>query len=344
MSVVILFLIVNSSELRRVKIAIYANSEKNPTNSFIYTNNVLYLNSLGADVVAVFAWDSIQYLDYVISNVDGFYFQGGDVDISSDTMFYRTYNYILSTIKDLNDRNIKKVAMWHTCLGFEMFVNSINKSNALESFDSVNEVSDLVFEDSEIKNSKMYANLSDNILKAMKENKIINENHKFGFSRKTFENPNLKDFFIITSYSFDQKKKEYVASIEAKNYPFFGVQYHPEKTAYQRREADKVSNSFEAIQFTKQIGFNFINYARKSYDKTFFSFSKIEEINYKNYCYLKVYKTVVITDQDIFNKYFSLVLANEKEEYSKFSLRNIEINKFEYKITEDGSTKIFYYK
>lgn len=339
----IVLILLNSICSRRVKIAIYAHGypNENPKSAYIFTNNVLYLNSIGADIVTVFPWDEHEYLDFVISNVDGFYFQGGDVDITSKSLYYKTYSYILNTLMDMNDRNVKKVAMFHTCLGFELFVNAVNGSDVLDNFKSEGEVVDLIFDEKDIKDSILYAGVTDDIIKAMREGKITNEYHKFGFTRKPFENPILKDYFKVTAYSLDQNQKEYVASVEAKKYPFLGVQYHPEKTSYQ--EYDVVSNSFEAIQFSKHLGFNFIDLARKSFENTIFE-KDLSQTSFKTYCYLKLYKTTVIYDPQVFNIYFTMMLNNPeiKLQYSKYSLRFIKYNKFDYLTTPDGSKMITY--
>ena len=106
-----------------------------------------------------------------------------------------------------------------------------------------------------------------------------------------------------------------------------------------------MSHSFEAIQFTKILGFNFIDSARKSYENTIFG-DNLNDSNYKTYCYLQFYNKVVIYDQKVFNLYFSMILNNTDiyKDFSKFSLTKIEINKFDYTKSDDGSTKIYYTK
>ena len=44
------------------------------------------------------------------------------------------------------------------------------------------------------------------------------------------ENSKLNEFFNITSIAEDTNKKMFVNCIEAKNYPIFAVQFHPEKS------------------------------------------------------------------------------------------------------------------
>jgi len=55
-------------------------------------------------------------------------------------------------------------------------------------------------------------------------------NHKYGFSPyKMIKEENLSKHFMPLAYGRDLNGKKFVAIAEAKNYPFYGVQFHPEK-------------------------------------------------------------------------------------------------------------------
>jgi len=57
--------------------------------------------------------------------------------------------------------------------------------------------------------------------------------HKNATSVDTFlDNQKLNAFFDITSVNFDGNGKWFVSSIEAKDYPIYAVQFHPERNAY----------------------------------------------------------------------------------------------------------------
>ena len=66
---------------------------------------------------------------------------------------------------------------------------------------------------------------------------ITIENHEFGMPPANFFDedtkfPQLKEEFEVLNTAFDRKGVEYVATIEHKKYPFFGVQWHPEKVGF----------------------------------------------------------------------------------------------------------------
>ena len=55
-------------------------------------------------------------------------------------------------------------------------------------------------------------------------------NHKMGLSTDTFlKNKNISSFYKIISTSKDRTGLEFVSTIEAINYPFYGFQWHPER-------------------------------------------------------------------------------------------------------------------
>jgi len=58
----------------------------------------------------------------------------------------------------------------------------------------------------------------------------------------------LKEFFEILSISLDHNNKEFISAIEAKEYPFYGIQFHPEKNAYEWKSHLDVNHSLKSIE------------------------------------------------------------------------------------------------
>jgi gamma-glutamyl hydrolase len=57
--------------------------------------------------------------------------------------------------------------------------------------------------------------------------------HTHGISLEEFNsNKGLVEMFKATSTSIDENGIEFVASIEAHDYPFYGTQFHPEKEQF----------------------------------------------------------------------------------------------------------------
>lgn len=78
--------------------------------------------------------------------------------------------------------------------------------------------------------TKMLKYVPDYLIERTARESSVLMNHKAGILLSDFKkNKKLKDFFLLISTSFDDNRVEYTSSMEAKNYPIFLTQYHPEK-------------------------------------------------------------------------------------------------------------------
>ena len=83
------------------------------------------------------------------------------------------------------------------------------------------------------KDFALYSYFDDETLDLFPKAKVTFENHKDGILAETYTKYNeLNDAFYLISTAFDLNGVEYAASIQHKKYPFYGVQFHPEKTSF----------------------------------------------------------------------------------------------------------------
>lgn len=74
----------------------------------------------------------------------------------------------------------------------------------------------------------------------------------------------LLNFYRPLAYSSDLENRKFIAIFEAINYPFYGVQFHPEKPAYEfvvKRGQLKIPHSRESIAVSRYFADFFINSA-----------------------------------------------------------------------------------
>lgn len=94
---------------------------------------------------------------------------------------------------------------------------------------------------------------------------IAFENHEFGLPPahylKGSPYPALALNFDVLSTTVDRKGVEYVSTIEHKRYPFFGVQWHPEKVAYEFSDRT-IPKSHAALSVGHYLADTFMDYAR----------------------------------------------------------------------------------
>ena len=97
------------------------------------------------------------------------------------------------------------------------------------------------------------------------DNNLLYNNHKYGLDPKLFRtDEGLKAFFKATSVSWDDTGKPYVATMEAHDYPIYGIQFHPEKPAYAFNEGSNFNHYPEAITLNRYFADFFIQECRRN--------------------------------------------------------------------------------
>ena len=70
--------------------------------------------------------------------------------------------------------------------------------------------------------------------------------------------------YKLTSISYEPagKQRPFAATVEAFNYPFYGVAFHPEKTMTMFLDNAGINHSWESIQLNRYFADKFITEAR----------------------------------------------------------------------------------
>ena len=121
----------------------------------------------------------------------------------------------VSTFITLSQRHHEYFPIWGTCFGFEVLLTLIGG----------------------VRRFKHYPMVGLNTITMVKgQHKMIHtslsviQNHEYSISPEDFmANRVLSAFFNIDATAIDANGKTYVAAIEAKQYPIYGVQFHPEQ-------------------------------------------------------------------------------------------------------------------
>ena len=170
-------------------------------------------------------------------------FPGGGGD------YYAKGQYVLDQIKKFNDAG-HFYPLWATCLGFEHLVTytADKGKNVIDEFDVFGESLPLAFTKSPI-DSRMYHDMGKDAFELSKGNFTYNH-HKWGVAPSQFlSDKGLNSFWDVTANSFTSNGTEFVASIEAKKYPIYGTQFHPEKPTelWSEVTGDYINHSWESL-------------------------------------------------------------------------------------------------
>jgi len=204
--------------------------------SYISSSYIDWLKGVGLEILPI-PYTTTKH-KYYFERVNSLYFPGGSVFASNDLAYYKCCKAFFELAMEANDRG-DYFPLWGVCLGMQqmmIIVDGKDNMNLLERFDSYNDLKlPLHFTTDGLKGRLMTYLLDHNpdMVKILMDQPLSINNHMMGLSPASFnKNPKLQSFFRIVSYNYDRQGKAFVSTIEAKKYPFYGVQWHPESIAF----------------------------------------------------------------------------------------------------------------
>jgi gamma-glutamyl hydrolase len=198
---------------------------------YLAASYVKYIESAGARVVPINYYATNEQLDYLFDSLNGFFFVGGGAT------FPETAQYIYDKTIEANDRG-DFMPLWGTCMGFQwLLISTTRDVDVLDpkngQFDAYNISLPLEFT-STAKKSKFLRDAPPEIYKILESEKVTMNNHHYGIYTEHFQATEaLTSFYDMTSVNKDRNGVEFVSTMEAFNYPIYGVQWHPEKNIYE---------------------------------------------------------------------------------------------------------------
>lgn len=228
-------------------------------------------------------------LDMILNQVNGVLFIGGQVDhgmISTEyTLFMETFKQIVNHAKKSNNQK-NYFPLFSICLGFEI-LGMMNKpvKDVIQEFTTLKGLSNV---DAHKYNSRLDIIKPDaKIAKIFTRDEIdefrktpcVFQNHSQAFVTNA---PYMKDWendwnVVATSKSKDKTHTKYVSIFEYKNFPFYGVQFHPEKVLFEWRLTEIGRSSIFRLISEKLSKF-FVDECKKNKNKV-----AVNELYIRNY-------------------------------------------------------------
>ncbi len=208
------------------------------------------------DAVAIHPFYRESDINSILGEINGVLLQGENFDFDTNSIYFSTAKYIINKVKDFNLSPSMNLPLFGVCSGFQVLQTVLAETDVLTYHPHEDTPSSLFFEEDELKDSKLYDGLSENMMKVLKETKSIYENHFMAVAPEQYSEKNtLKNFMNYHTLDKDSNGKSYVASAEGvKNYPFYGVQFHPEMISFNRDRTRKVPETFESVLVSKHFG------------------------------------------------------------------------------------------
>jgi gamma-glutamyl hydrolase len=253
--------------------------------SYIKNSYAEFIEAAGGEAIAI-PWDLPErQLITLLNSINGVLFTGGDAtlwehDYETDDVEFSNFTkraiFILNYVIHLNDKGIH-YPLYGICQGHEIITMGIAGNHDIidhyrhpGQLDTVNILA-------AGKESRMFKGMDDEISAFMRQERSVFYNHRFGFNMSLLEeNKALDAFFTITAKGADDKGKEFVAAMEAKEYPIFTVQYHPERVLSEWKNKTVFSHPEEAVEAILHQGNFFVNEAKKNQNS--FSNEKVKKV------------------------------------------------------------------
>jgi len=209
----------------------------------------------------------------VLNSINGILFTGGDAslwefDVDANDMLFSNFTkrtaFILKHAISLNDRGIH-FPVYGICQGHEVILMGlVGKVNVIDHFVHPGQL-DTVEITSEGRSSRMFANMPDHLTEFIKDRRSMFYNHRYGFNSSLHEDHEVvNEFFKVTAKGVDDNGKEFIAAMEAKDYPIYTVQYHPERVLSEWKNRSHFDHPDEAAQAVLVQAMFFVSEARKN--------------------------------------------------------------------------------
>jgi gamma-glutamyl hydrolase len=206
---------------------------------YVAASYVKWCEAAGATTIAIpYNSTNTTVYDEVLTQIHGLLLPGGAAPLSQGVV------YLLDQIRHANAQG-RYFPVWGTCLGFEFLLQYMGAT--LSSAYHAENVS-LVLED--VVPAALYAETT--MADAVRTQALTLHNHHQGLDPDVFDaDPVLSHYWQRTSINHDPVTDQaFVSTIEpvdSATFPWYGVQYHPEKNAFEYGTYPQTDIPYEAI-------------------------------------------------------------------------------------------------
>jgi gamma-glutamyl hydrolase len=242
---------------------------------YIAASYVKWIESAGGRVVPIPYNAPKEYLSVLVPQLNGLLYPGGAADVNDAAQF------MFKLALQLNDQGTY-FPVWGTCLGFEWILQMASGDLKIldHDLDSMNLTLPLIYT-KKAATSRLFGSASADIYKNLETLPITMNNHEQGITiERLAQYPNVEAFLDVLSTNYDRNGRQFISAYEAKKYPIYAVQFHPEKNNFEYGEYDDgrpyevVDHSYEAILTSQYFANFFIQEARRNDNR--FNDAKVE--------------------------------------------------------------------
>ncbi|KAH8364305.1 hypothetical protein KR084_005817 [Drosophila pseudotakahashii] len=229
--------------------------------SYIAASYVKYLEGAGARVVPIWIGRNRSYYEDLMHKINGL-LPGGATWFNQSNGYADAGEHLIQLAIERNDHGVF-MPVWGTCLGMELLVYKLaNGTEHRINCEGTGIALPMEFKE-DYNKSRLFASISDDVVAAMVKENVTYHWHQFCYTEKDFERDLLNETWRVMSLNNDWNGKEFISTMEHKKYPFYGVQFHPEKPLYEFTKKS-IPHTAAAVISGQFFADFFVTEARKS--------------------------------------------------------------------------------
>jgi gamma-glutamyl hydrolase len=229
---------------------------------------VNWVGQAGGRVLPILLDQPAAYYDAVFEVTNGILFPGGNQGIDPSDIYTEEGEILWNRAKQANDRG-DYYPIWGTCLGFEELAVLETGDGDVISLDVVATNLALPLRLTPgARQSRLFRSFPPRLVTALRTESLTFNSHDHGLLVSEYRsNSSLHSFFEMLSFNEAPAGQLFVSTMEARDYPFYGTQWHPEKNNFewsQNADYSNIPHSPNAVLASEATARFFLGEARKS--------------------------------------------------------------------------------
>ena len=216
-----------------------------------------WLESAGAIVLPIHIWYSQKELKEILDQINGVLFQGSFRLLNFSSKWEINARYIF------NYSLVNHLPIFGICFGFRILNIFMAKNNScmIRMRNHGNHKVELI--ENITRKSSLFSLFKEKDFESFEKNDSTVFIHRFGITPEMFYNEkDLVENFILTSFSYDLDGVKFINSIENYNLHIYGTQFHPEKTPYLRMKKYKRNHDIDSIRRSQLLAIKVVDIGR----------------------------------------------------------------------------------
>ncbi|CAH1108101.1 unnamed protein product [Psylliodes chrysocephalus] len=235
---------------------------ENRYNSFLAASYVKFLEGSGARVVPVWIGQNKEYYERVVNYTNGILFPGGGTYFNETDGYGEAARQIYKLALESNARGVYYPILG-ICLGMQVLVFSHIGTDIRIHRSLKHTAVPLDFTEGYEK-SKLFSNTPKHILHILKSKNVTHNLHRYSITEEILNKHRLLDQWRILSTNRGDDENEFISSMEHKNFPIYGIQFHPEKNIFEFKKNYGIPHSADAVKSAQFFANFFVDECRKN--------------------------------------------------------------------------------